>query len=124
MITATLDIFPLARTFTISREFNRQCDLRVLELWQKGEIATFLKMLPDYAIHCSGEGTMHDTFMLFGALGWDKYQGKGELIGEYCVALEFSASAEDIALICHPHPTRSEALRQAAMNVHGWAMQA
>ncbi|MDP3813972.1 dihydrolipoyl dehydrogenase [Pseudomonas sp.] len=48
----------------------------------------------------------------------------GELIGEYCVALEFSASAEDIALICHPHPTRSEALRQAAMNLHGWAMQA
>jgi dihydrolipoamide dehydrogenase len=48
----------------------------------------------------------------------------GELIGEYCVALEFSASAEDIALICHPHPTRSEALRQAAMSVHGWAMQA
>ncbi|HEX5843184.1 MAG TPA: dihydrolipoyl dehydrogenase [Pseudomonas sp.] len=48
----------------------------------------------------------------------------GELIGEYCVALEFSASAEDIALICHPHPTRSEALRQAAMDVHGWAMQA
>ncbi|MGE8358750.1 dihydrolipoyl dehydrogenase [Pseudomonas sp.] len=48
----------------------------------------------------------------------------GELIGEYCVAMEFSASAEDIALICHPHPTRSEALRQAAMNVHGWAMQA
>ncbi|VXC01544.1 Dihydrolipoyl dehydrogenase 3 [Pseudomonas sp. 8BK] len=48
----------------------------------------------------------------------------GELIGEYCVALEFSASAEDIALICHPHPTRSEALRQASMSVHGWAMQA
>ncbi|VXB65859.1 Dihydrolipoyl dehydrogenase 3 [Pseudomonas sp. 8AS] len=48
----------------------------------------------------------------------------GELIGEYCVALEFSASAEDIALICHPHPTRSEALRQAAMSVHGRTMQA
>lgn len=48
----------------------------------------------------------------------------GELIAEYCVAMEFSASAEDIALICHPHPTRSEALRQAAMDVHGWAMQA
>lgn len=47
----------------------------------------------------------------------------GELIGEYCVAMEFAASAEDIALICHPHPTRSEALRQAAMSVHGWAMQ-
>jgi dihydrolipoamide dehydrogenase len=45
------------------------------------------------------------------------------MIGEYCVAMEFSASADDIALVCHPHPTRSEALRQAAMNVHGWAMQ-
>jgi dihydrolipoamide dehydrogenase len=37
--------------------------------------------------------------------------------------MEFSASAEDIALVCHPHPhphpTRSEALRQAAMNVRG-----
>lgn len=70
-------------TFTISREFNRQVDLRVLELWQKGEIATFLKMLPEYAQYCSGEGGMHDTAMLFGALGWDQYSGQGEIIGEY-----------------------------------------
>lgn len=70
-------------TFTISREFNRQVDLRVLDLWQQGEIGTFLKMLPDYSDHCSGEGGMHDTAMLFGALGWDKYEGKGEIIGEY-----------------------------------------
>lgn len=70
-------------TFTISSEFNRQVDLRVLELWQKGEIATFLKMLIDYANFCCGEGSMHDTAMLFGALGWDKYTGKGEVIGEY-----------------------------------------
>lgn len=48
----------------------------------------------------------------------------GELIGEYCVAMEFSASVEDIALTCHPHLTRSEAGRQAAMGVHGWTMQA
>ncbi|WP_137972190.1 dihydrolipoyl dehydrogenase [Pseudomonas sp. F(2018)] len=47
-----------------------------------------------------------------------------EMIGEYCVAMEFAASSEDIALICHPHPTRSEALRQAAMGVEGWIMQA
>ncbi|CAH0127232.1 dihydrolipoyl dehydrogenase [Pseudomonas brassicacearum] len=46
-----------------------------------------------------------------------------EMIGEYCVAMEFSASAEDIALTCHPHPTRSEALRQAAMDVEGMATQ-
>lgn len=47
-----------------------------------------------------------------------------EMIGEYCVAMEFAASSADIALICHPHPTRSEALRQAAMAVEGWTMQA
>ncbi len=46
-----------------------------------------------------------------------------EMIGEYCVAMEFAASSEDIARTCHPHPTRSEALRQAAMGVEGWTMQ-
>jgi len=47
-----------------------------------------------------------------------------EMIGEYCVAMAFSAASEDIARTCHPHPTRSEALRQAAMGVEGWTMQA
>jgi dihydrolipoamide dehydrogenase len=47
-----------------------------------------------------------------------------ELIGEYCVAMEFAASSEDVARTCHPHPTRSEASRQAAMGVEGWTMQA
>lgn len=70
-------------TFTISSEFNRQMDLRVLDLWQRGETETFLKMLPEYADKCDGEGGMHDTAMLFGALGWDAYKGRGEIIGEY-----------------------------------------
>jgi len=48
----------------------------------------------------------------------------GEMIGEFCVAMEFSASSEDVARTSHPHPTRSEALRQAAMGVEGWTMQA
>ena len=48
----------------------------------------------------------------------------GDMIAEYCVAMEFSAASEDVARTCHPHPTRSEALRQAAMGVEGWAMQA
>jgi dihydrolipoamide dehydrogenase len=47
-----------------------------------------------------------------------------EMIGEYCVAMEFSAASEDVARTCHPHPTRSEALRQAAQGVEGWTMQA
>jgi dihydrolipoamide dehydrogenase len=48
----------------------------------------------------------------------------GELIGEWCVAMEFAAASEDVARTCHPHPTRSEASRQAAMGVEGWTMQA
>jgi dihydrolipoamide dehydrogenase len=47
-----------------------------------------------------------------------------EMIGEYCVAMAFTAASEDVARTCHPHPTRSEALRQAAMGVEGWTMQA
>ncbi|MDO5605215.1 MAG: dihydrolipoyl dehydrogenase [Paracoccus sp. (in: a-proteobacteria)] len=39
----------------------------------------------------------------------------GEMIHEICVAMEFGASAEDIALTCHAHPTTSEAVREAAM---------
>jgi len=70
-------------TFTISREFNRQVDLRVMDLWQQGEYATFLKMLPEYTQLCAGEGGMHDTAMLFGALGWDQYQGKAEVLTPY-----------------------------------------
>ena len=48
----------------------------------------------------------------------------GEMIGEYCVAMAFRAASEDVARTCHPHPTRSEAGRQAAMGVEGWTMQA
>jgi dihydrolipoamide dehydrogenase len=48
----------------------------------------------------------------------------GDMIAEYCVAMEFAGASEDVARTCHPHPTRSEALRQAAMGVEGWTMQA
>ncbi len=39
----------------------------------------------------------------------------GELIHEVCVAMEFGASAEDLARTCHAHPTFSEAMREAAL---------
>ncbi len=39
----------------------------------------------------------------------------GDLIHEICVAMEFGASAQDITLTCHAHPTYSEAVREAAM---------
>ena len=47
----------------------------------------------------------------------------GNMIGEASLALEFSASSEDIARTSHAHPTLTEAIRQAAMAVDGWAMQ-
>ena len=50
--------------------------------------------------------------------------GVGDMIAEYCVAMEFGGASEDVARTCHPHPTRSEALRQAAMGVEGWVTQA
>ena len=49
--------------------------------------------------------------------------GVGELIAEVCVAMSFGAASEDLARICHAHPTLSEAVRQAAMGVEGWTMQ-
>ena len=43
----------------------------------------------------------------------------GNMIGEAVVAMEFSASAEDVARSCHAHPTLSEAIKEAALAVEG-----
>jgi dihydrolipoamide dehydrogenase len=40
-----------------------------------------------------------------------------ELIAEGVMAMEFGASSEDIARICHAHPTLSEATKEAALAV-------
>ncbi len=39
----------------------------------------------------------------------------GDLIHEICVAMEFGAAAQDLAMTCHAHPTYSEAVREAAL---------
>ena len=41
------------------------------------------KGLPEYAEKCHGEGFMHDTAMLLGALGWEAYTGKVEIVTPY-----------------------------------------
>jgi dihydrolipoamide dehydrogenase len=41
----------------------------------------------------------------------------GELIAEAVVAMEFRGSSEDIGMICHAHPTLSEAMKEAALAV-------
>lgn len=48
----------------------------------------------------------------------------GDLIAEAAVALEFGASAEDLARCSHAHPTLSEALKEAALAVDGRGLNA
>jgi dihydrolipoamide dehydrogenase len=43
--------------------------------------------------------------------------GASDLISEAAVAMEFKASSEDIARVCHPHPSMSEVMREAALAV-------
>ena len=46
----------------------------------------------------------------------------GTLIAEIALAIEFGASAEDVARTCHAHPTLSEAVKEAALAVDGRAL--
>ncbi|MGF1605538.1 MAG: dihydrolipoyl dehydrogenase [Rhodothalassiaceae bacterium] len=46
----------------------------------------------------------------------------GTMIAEAALAMEFGASSEDVALTCHAHPTHSEAVKEAALAVHGRAI--
>ncbi|MGI9178309.1 MAG: dihydrolipoyl dehydrogenase [Pirellulales bacterium] len=46
----------------------------------------------------------------------------GDLIGEAAAAMSFGATAEDIARVCHAHPTLPEALKEAALAVSGQAI--
>ena len=68
---------------SVASEFNRQVDLRVLELWQQRRYREFIDMLPEYATKCNGEGGMADTIMLFAALGWYDYRGAAEQLCDY-----------------------------------------
>ena len=67
----------------VASEFNRQMDLRVLELWEARRYREFVGLLPEYAVKCSGEALMADTAMLFGLLGWDTYDGAAEQLCDY-----------------------------------------
>ncbi len=46
----------------------------------------------------------------------------GDLIAEAAAAIEFGASSEDLARVCHAHPTLSESLGEAALAVNGGAI--
>jgi 3,4-dihydroxyphenylacetate 2,3-dioxygenase len=69
--------------FRIWSPFLEQLDRRVLEMWEAGQWKDFCEMLPEYAVKGHGEGMMHDTAMMLGALGWSEYEGKAEVITPY-----------------------------------------
>jgi 3,4-dihydroxyphenylacetate 2,3-dioxygenase len=64
----------------ISSEFNRQVDLRVLDLLKAGDHAAVIGMIPDYRHACAGECGMADTSILYGLLGGVRYR---EPVREY-----------------------------------------
>ncbi len=69
--------------FKTYNAFLEQVDRRVVELWEAGEWSTFIEMLPMYNEKCWGEGDMHDTAMLLGAMGWKNYKARAEVITPY-----------------------------------------
>ncbi|MDO8301455.1 3,4-dihydroxyphenylacetate 2,3-dioxygenase [Lacisediminimonas sp.] len=63
--------------------FLEELDHHVVGMWQRAEWAQFTAMLPEYAEKAHGEGFMHDTAMLLGALGWDRYDQPAEIVTPY-----------------------------------------
>jgi 3,4-dihydroxyphenylacetate 2,3-dioxygenase len=69
--------------FKVWSPFLETLDRHVVDLWERGDWATFCGMLPEYAVKGHGEGMMHDTAMLLGALGWSHYDAPAEVITPY-----------------------------------------
>jgi 3,4-dihydroxyphenylacetate 2,3-dioxygenase len=69
--------------FRIWSPFLEALDRGVVSMWQRGDWQAFCGMLPEYAAKGHGEGFMHDTAMLLGALGWSAYDGKAEVVTPY-----------------------------------------
>ncbi len=63
--------------------FLERLDHEVVGMWQRGEWRDFCDMLPEYAAKGHGEGFMHDTALLLGALGWNHYDQGVEVITPY-----------------------------------------
>ena len=69
--------------FRLWSPFLEHLDREVLRMWQAAEWDAFCTMLPEYAAKGHGEGFMHDTAMLLGALGWRAYDAPVEVITPY-----------------------------------------
>ncbi|HVZ42718.1 MAG TPA: 3,4-dihydroxyphenylacetate 2,3-dioxygenase [Ramlibacter sp.] len=69
--------------FRIWSPFLEQLDREVVRMWCDAQWPAFCGMLPEYASKGHGEGFMHDTAMLLGALGWSAYDGRAEIVTPY-----------------------------------------
>ncbi|MFM2056778.1 MAG: hypothetical protein RLY71_1163 [Pseudomonadota bacterium] len=69
--------------FKVWSPFLEQLDRRVIEMWQTAQWKDFCEMLPEYASKGHGEGFMHDTAMLLGALGWSGYDAPVDVVTPY-----------------------------------------
>jgi 3,4-dihydroxyphenylacetate 2,3-dioxygenase len=69
--------------FKVWSPFLETLDHEVVRMWERGDWQQFCGMLPEYAAKGHGEGFMHDTAMLLGALGWSDYDGKAEVVTPY-----------------------------------------
>jgi len=82
--------------------------------------AEFCGMLPEYAAKGHGEGFMHDTAMLLGALGWSGYDGAAEIVTPYFgasgtgeVNAVFPVRPNDGAAVPGPVASRAEGYLEA-----------
>jgi len=69
--------------FKIWSPFLEKLDAQVVQMWRNAEWESFCAMLPEYASKGHGEGFMHDTAMLMGALGWSGYDAPADIITPY-----------------------------------------
>ncbi|HEX4925135.1 MAG TPA: dihydrolipoyl dehydrogenase [Bdellovibrionales bacterium] len=89
-------------------QFNLRANGRAISI---GETDGFVKIL-----------TNADTDEILGA--HILAPNASEMIHEFCLGMEFNATAEDIALTMHGHPTISESIKEAALSVHGRTLNA
>ena len=84
-----------------SSEFNRQVDLRVLDLLKAGQHTSVIDMIPIYRDVCAGESGMADTSILYGLLGGKDYR---ELVIEHLPY--FAAGGNGQVMLEFPIPGR------------------
>lgn len=105
--------------FKIWNPFLEMLDREVVQMWQRGQWPDFCAMLPEYAAKGHGEGFMHDTAMLLGALGWSDYDGPAEVVTPY-----FGASGTGQINVVLPVTPQSGAAIPAAQASSAQAHQA